>query len=343
MKISRKRGALARTLAGCVLLASPLVLAPHPARAEGQYVSTEGVPDGVEEMYRKGLRFLASTQKENGTFGSGGPYDTQPAVVGLSGLAFLAHGDDPNTGPYAKNIRQAVNFVLSQQKEDGYIGNSMYNHGFSTLFLAEAYGMVNDDRIGPALQKAVNLIADSQAKNAFGAWRYSPDSTDADTTVSGACFVALAAAANAGIRIPDKAYPSALKYYRLCMDRSGGVGYTAANGGNETLTAIGALCFTLAKDKKSPAYKKMIAFLEDAAGDNGNRGYADYTRYYKSQACFHGGTKMWDTFNEENIKELKASQAEAGGWEGPFGPTFSTAASLLSLALNYRFLPIYER
>ena len=217
---------MTRSGLSALTLALTFTLAPV-ATAEGLFVSDEGVPQEVEAMYRSGLRYLATAQKEDGTFGGGGNYDTDPAVAALASLAFLAHGVDPNTGPYAKNIRRALDFILTNQRGDGYIGNSMYTHGFTTLFLAEAYGMVNDDRIGPALQKAVRLIADSQANNPLGAWRYSPDSTDADTTVSGACFVALAAAANAGIKIPDTAYPKALKYYRLCMDSNGSVGYTS--------------------------------------------------------------------------------------------------------------------
>ena len=40
---------------------------------------------------------------------------------------------------------------------------------------------------------------------------------------------------------------------------------------------------------------------------------------------------------------LHATQTPDGNWEGPIGSTFATAGSLLSLALNYRYLPIYER
>ena len=55
-------------------------------------------------------------------------------------------------------VRRCVNYILSKQNRgSGYIGDSMYNHGFATLALAEAYGMVRDDRIGPALRKAVAL------------------------------------------------------------------------------------------------------------------------------------------------------------------------------------------
>ena len=34
---------------------------------------------------------------------------------------------------------------------------------------------------------------------------------------------------------------------------------------------------------------------------------------------------------------------ELGSFKGQFGPTVGTSMSLLALALNYRFLPIYER
>ena len=56
---------------------------------------------------------------------------------------------------------------------------------FATLALAELYGAVDDPRVGPALQRAVTLILEAQKRNQKGAWRYRPESNDADTTVSG--------------------------------------------------------------------------------------------------------------------------------------------------------------
>ncbi|MCD6050715.1 MAG: squalene-hopene cyclase-like protein, partial [Verrucomicrobia bacterium] len=68
-----------------------------------------------------------------------------------------------------------------------------------------------------------------------------------------------------------------------------------------------------------------------------------YYLYYASQAFFHASPAEWDVWNRRNIKTLAATQNEDGSWSGQFGNTFTTAASLLSLALNYRYLPIYER
>ena len=48
-------------------------------------------------------------------------------------------------------------------------------------------------------------------------WRYSPDSKDADTTVTGAQMVALFAR-NAGIEVPDQAISKGKKFLLECQD-----------------------------------------------------------------------------------------------------------------------------
>ena len=91
------------------------------------------------------------------------PNNGPAAIAGLAVVSLLAHGDDPNFGPYTAPIHRGLDYLLKHQdQKTGYIGPSMYNHGFATLALAESYGAVNDARLGPALQKAVRLILTSQ-------------------------------------------------------------------------------------------------------------------------------------------------------------------------------------
>jgi hypothetical protein len=294
----------------------------------------------LDRTYVKGLQYLAKAQNPEGRWVEP-PYGSDPGVVGLAVIAMLAHGDDPNTGPYAEAVKRGIDFILKQMSQDtGYIGRSMYNHGFATLALAESYGQVLDMRIGPALEKAVRLILSSQAKNPLGAWRYSPESSDADTTVSGAQMVALFAARNAGIAVPEEAIQKGLRFFMRCQTPEGGFGYTAATAPNGARTAIGCLALSLAKEKQSAAFKQAFAFLQKAPGESS---YQQYYLYYASQAYFHASPQLWNEWNKKNVKQLTAAQNEDGSWDGQFGPTFSTAASLLSLALNYRYLPIYER
>lgn len=297
-------------------------------------------PGEVDRIYVQGLQYLARTQTAEGSWPDS-TYGKEPAVVGLAVVSMLAHGDDPNTGPYAQAVKRGLEYILKNaNQKTGYIGRSMYNHGFATLALAEAYGAVDNPQLGPALQQAVRLILSSQANNPFGAWRYSPESTDADTTVTGAQVVALFAARNAGIAVPEDAIQKALKFFASCQTPQGGYGYTSAGSPNAARTAIGVLVLALAKEKDSPAFKKAFEFLQKAPAETG---YYQYFLYYGSQAFFHASPQAWQAWNRKNIRALAQTQSADGSWEGQFGQTFSTAASLLSLALNYRYLPIYER
>ena len=313
--------------------------APCPSAQQLFIEKSDASPAAIDPMYVKGLQYLVKNQAAEG--GWPDVYGRQPGVIGLCVVSMLAHGDDPNVGPYATAIKRGLGAIVTlQSKETGYIGNSMYNHGFATLALAEAYGAVDDARIGPALQRAINLIVASQARNPSGGWRYSPDSTDADTTVSGAQMVAMFAARNAGLAVPEEAIQKGLNYFKSCKTPEGGYGYTGTSGPNAARCAIGVLVFALAKQKDSAEFKSAWQYLQQAGGESH---YQQYYLYYGAQAYFHAAPDAWRKWNTANIRSLAGTQNKDGSWEGSFGNSFGTAASLLSLALNYRFLPIYER
>jgi hypothetical protein len=317
------------------LAALPLAAQDLPRRPE------DPVPAQVDTMYERGLAYLAKTQNQSGSWDDsmGG----EPGVVGLAVVAFLAHGEDPNHGPYAQHIAKGLDYLLSQQNAgNGYIGNSMYNHGFATLALAEAYGTVDNPKLAPALKKAVDLILSAQKRNRSEAWRYTPDSSDADTTVSGCQIVALFAARNAGLPVPDEALKKGLAYLARCRGGDGGYGYTSAGGPKPTLTAIGVLCLALAKQKDGKGFQASVDYLGKQLSYR-DRHYPYYFEYYMSQALFHADPEIWNDWNSRNIRYLSTLQARDGSWPGNKGESFNTASALLSLALNYRFLPIYEK
>lgn len=320
-----------------------LCLSFNTVWAQSIFTKTVGDPVSpeIERMYKKGLDYLHKNQQPNGTWGSD-YYSREPGVVGLAILALLAHGEDPNYGVYAKTIKKSIDYVLKQQnKSTGMIGSSMYNHGFATLALAEVYGAVNDPAIGPALERAVKLLLSSQARNPFSSWRYSPSGRDADTTAAGACMVALFAAKNAGIGIPKSALNKGMDYYKRCQSSDGGFGYTSPGGSNSPRTAIGTLVYALGKRKKSTVWRRALTYLKNKGYDADH--YYFYYVYYMPQALFQSDVDQWKKWNKINIKALAARQSPSGAWSGSHGIVFSTATSLLSLALNYRFLPIYER
>jgi hypothetical protein len=66
----------------------------------------------------------------------------------------------------------------------------------------------------------------------------------------------------------------------------------------------------------------------------------EYFRYYMAQALFQGDYEAWQKWNGALVRELQTAQHEDGSFSGG---AYGTGMSLLALALNYRFLPIYER
>ncbi|MBN1670699.1 MAG: terpene cyclase/mutase family protein [Kiritimatiellae bacterium] len=327
------------TLSVVLLLASGAVQAVRAQRLFSR--ESDSVSPEIEKMYERGLAWLVKNQQNDGQWT--GSHGADPGVVGLGVLAMLAHGEDPDYGLYSGPIRKGLDYILkSADANTGYIGSSMYNHGFATLALAEAYGMTQDQRLGKALEKAVGLILAAQTENPTGAWRYSPTSRDADTTVSGAVLVGLFAARNAGVGVPDAAVDRALDFYRRCQGGDGGFGYTGAGGSNMARTAIGTLVLALGRQTDSAEFKAALRYLRQRLFLM-EANYPYYYLYYASQALFQGSTEAWEEWNAFNVRSLQTMQNPDGSWAGPHGAVFSTAAALLSLAVNYRFLPIYER
>ncbi len=329
-------------------------IAAAPVAAQPPVAKTgEVVPRDVREMYDRGLQFLAASQSEKGDWPGG--VESGPGGTGIALMAFLASGEDPNFGLYSNNVRRALRSIITEQNAStGILGNSMYHHGFATLALAEAYGAVDERSlwttgkaprsIGQALELAVRAAVTSQKKNSFHAWRYSPDSTDADTSVSGAVTVGLLAARNAGIEVPDEAVDQAVTYYTKMTSAGGEVGYAGigAFGDSTARTSIATLVYALARRKDLREFKSTLGNLTGNL-EQMSPGYVEYARYYQAQALFQGDLAAWEKWNKLLVRQLKQSQNPDGSIRGQFGVTFSTSMSLLALALNYKFLPIYER
>jgi hypothetical protein len=136
------------------LLYVTVALCAGIASAQQLYTGSAGIVAAeVDKMYVHGLQYLARTQAAEGNWPDA-PYAAEPAVTSLAVISLLAHGDDPNFGPYSTTIRRGLDYVLKHSDPTtGYIGPTMYNHGFSTLALAESYGAVDDPRLGPALER----------------------------------------------------------------------------------------------------------------------------------------------------------------------------------------------
>jgi hypothetical protein len=308
------------------------------------------IPPEVETVYERGLAWLATAQSDEGSWKGG---NEGAGVDGICLMAFLAGGDDPNYGRYAATVRRAIRSIIRRQDATtGYLPDSMYHHGFALLALCEAYGAVDElllwegekpvRSIAQTLELAIGCAATSQKKNRWGGWRYSPDATDADTSVTGAVLMGLLAARNAGLAVPDETVDAALEYMRRSTGKDGSVAYSGGfggMGGSMNLTAISALVGAISKTKETEQYKASLQRIVENL-EQRESSYPEYNRYYMAQALFQGDYAAWLKWNGAKVRELREMQRE----DGSIGPgAYGTGMSLLALALNYRFLPIYER
>lgn len=353
-----------------------LALAPPAADAvgaEGPLVKYgDPVPRDVRDIYDAGLRHLLKKQDASGAWKS--PHGT-PAPTAMALMVLLASGEDPNFGPYRGPIRQAIRALLNEQDANvGYLGGeggrpSMYHHGFAMLGLAEAYGVV-DDRglwtepgvragkgqgrsIGKALELAVRAAVTANKKNPTGGWHYGPEMQSADTSVSGAVLMGLLAARNSGIEVPDETIDRAIRYYVGMTGGNGNVGYSGGPGsGTEATTSIGVLVFSIARRQSLSQYKQAARYLESASAGGpavGNRmmgvrgNGSSYEHYYRAQALFQCNVQAWEKWNAGFVKTLKATQAKDGSFSMSYGAEVDTPLTLLALAVNFKFLPVYER
>src|SRR5947209_18428807 len=178
---SRRRFLLAAATSGLAALTQPRAPAADPDALPDGAAAKDMITPDAQRAIDQGLAYLARAQAEDGSWGDRPQYAGNVAVVGLGGLAFMAGGHQPGRGPYGRAVTKALQFVLSKEQPtpSGFLYNRagsshgpMYGHGFATMFLAEAHGMVADRdlrrRVRETLGRAVKVILDSQNKE--GGW-----------------------------------------------------------------------------------------------------------------------------------------------------------------------------
>ena len=350
---------LSRVALRCGLAAGLLACA-----AQAQMVSDVLAPyaDRVESAINRGLAYLASIQSPEGYFD--GAYGRAPAVVAFAGMAFLAQGHTPGRGPYGENLNRCIDYILSQQRDNGYLvaregaDRGMYSHNSAALFLCEVSGMVDaarQARLDAAISKALKLTLAAQniAKPAghAGGWRYDPGSGDSDMSLTGWGLMALRSARLNGARIPDDNIERAIKYVLGMQSGTGSFGYQGP-ADNINLTGAGVLCLELCGYHGTEQMQRAADFIAKNFPGIAGSSFESYALYYNSQAAFQIGGTLWQEFAGWMYQRYLPLQQPDGAWrERPGtwmsgqdqGTAYPTAMRILAFAVPYRQLPIYAR
>ncbi|HEY2586376.1 MAG TPA: prenyltransferase/squalene oxidase repeat-containing protein [Tepidisphaeraceae bacterium] len=317
------------------------------------------IPPRLDGAVAHGLAFLAKQQNPDGSFEGGTP---KVATTGLCVLAYLGAGHAPDLGKYGLVVHNAIEFLLARQAQDGYFGagdRGMYTHGIATLALAETCGVETSAarrvRIRAALEKAVTVILNAQnapkSNPGFqGGWRYERNSADSDLSLCGWNALALRAAQDVGIEVPQESRQRAVEFVLRCYNANAkGFAYQPGGDAQPGDTAIGILCLYLlgASDGNVARLDAAAQFLQNHPIDE-NIAYPYYATYYVTQAAFQRDADAWPRVGRPGLERLIRTQEKDGSWppsksgQEP-GHVYPTAMAVQALTVPYRLLPVYQR
>lgn len=346
-----------RTTTVCTAVALFVASAPN-ARLSAAPKVTE-LQRQVDRSIVAGLRYISRNQQPSGAWGSG-RHGESTAVTSLAIMAFMSAGHVPGEGPYGDQIQRAIRWVISQQRANGMIVSEnvhgpMYSHGISTLMLCEVIGMV-DSNLGKecrrSMESAVRLILAAQETNKKsvrhkGGWRYQTTSGDSDLSVTGWQLLALRAAKNVGCDVPADNIDAAISYVKNCAGPSG-FGYQDGFSASTTRTGTGIVALEVCGEHHAPESLNGARRILQR-GLHAGETWFYYGAYYCCVGMFKIGGEQWDKAKPQLFDTILRLQGRDGGWqpgrggEGGAGPVYSTSMSILGLAVEYRYLPIYQR
>ena len=330
-------------------------------------VTAQETDPRVNEAFKRAGQFLMSCQ-ESGTGAIHNRLRNEVAMTSLAILAYAAMGHQPaDPTPEGRSMRRALDYVLRPENQDstGYFGKSdgsrMYGHGITTLMLAEMLGMgadeAQDKLIRDRCRKAIDLILRSQrvekSETNRGGWRYTPDASDSDMSITCWQTLALRAARNAGMDVPKESIDLAVRYIKGLYEsgdrRKGTAGFGYSSRGTEiSTTAEGLLALQICGDYDSEEVKSTGDRLLKAGLRAGDRWFY-YTAYYYAQGMYQRGEKHAVEARKQIADLLLPLQSREGWWDGiggeerQGGKVYATTLAVLALSVKNHFLPIYQR
>ena len=328
----------------------------HRGKPSLEVIKQLGGSDATEKAIIAAIEWLSKVQEKDGRWDTRKYQAETDYDVGGTALALLcyygwgARHDQP--GKYQENVKAALQWLMSQQREDGSLARRgmMYSHAIGSIALCEAYGITKDEKIKSAALAAIKYTINAQHQQR-GGWRYSPGQ-DSDTSVTGWQVMALHSARMAGIELPEKPFDLARKW----LDFAGGgehgglYGYQNPTDISRAMVATGMFCRQL--DLVPPSNPKMIESAELMKRYPIRDNNPDlYYIYYGTLALYQHQGSIWQEWNNKLKRILPEIQVKTGNLAGSWnlsrsntkggGRIASTTLAILSLEVYYRILPMY--
>lgn len=318
-------------------------------RGKKRAVLKGGGSKETERAVEAALDWLKRHQLEDGSWDSGNTDNVRRmrggvgSLTGLAILAFLASGHTPKVGRYHETVKAGIDWIISQQRNDGRWGDSgmqIYDTAICALALSECYGMYADKKIKRAASKAVYYL--QHLKRKYVHYDVTNGGVAKSTSVAGWIVMALKSAKVAGLKVHKKSFKAYKKRIDDVTERELGersiVNYctlrndenpVVINRMNYTMTAVGMLCNLYLGVYRSelsrqaeilmmrlPSWQKhrSIGFKRPGLGSLVNFDF--YHCYYATLSLFQYGGKSWREWNEKMKEALLPNQNKGGPLDG---------------------------
>ena len=243
-------------------------------------------------------------------------------------------------------------FLLETVQTDGIFapgatGSTCMGMGLRRLRWRKFMVRRSRKRSWPKLEKLVKLIVSSQ--NAEGGWRYRPTSTDADMSATVLQVVALRAARNAGLEVPEVTIKKAVQYVRSCRNgKNGGFAYQPRGSPGFARTAAAIYSLQVCGEYDDLGVKTGSEYLfEQVARDE--KEWFTYGSFIRPALYMIGGA-TWEQWYRE-VKKVLLEHVQRDGelvhWEPVLdsgqtkglGSVYCTAVYTTILAIPYNYIP----
>lgn len=311
--------------------------------------TTVPISADLSKSLDKGLKFLASSQQDDGSWN--GSHGRNVGETSLCLMAFMSMGNLPGEGEYGHVVGKGVNWVVKNAKPNGLIQYSnqekqaavMYGHALATLMLSEAWGQSRNPKIGKVLRNAVKLILEVQGKK--GGWGYKSVPEDGDTSVMVMQIIALKSAQDAGIYVPEKTIKKALSLIKTRFNEGQKMyGYSSTKisknhyGSSAAGTCIMFICGEKDKKYTEDAVSSLLKIMRNDPKKQ-KVGHIPYFLYYASVASYNQGGDAYREWAKLLEKYLIREQRSKGEW----GSYYQTAFCILGASLPYQYIPVYQK
>jgi hypothetical protein len=298
-------------------------------------------PIELDASVSRGLTFLAHQQQGDGSFVGFDDPGPRSAPTAVALLAFLGCGHMPAAGQYDLVVHNALDFLLRQAPDDGYLGRAdgsgMEGQAVITIALAESYGVENDawqrKQLGPTLQNALQAILAMQDKSPGakgGGWNADGQGPGKLVTTAWA-VLALRSLEDAGMKPPKEALRRASEFARSCLVPHQGFS-DSPQPPTTASTAAGAMILLLAETGAShDAILRSLVDLQVPASSKDLFRTEFMLAYCRLCMRTSAERQVWES--------LQHQQAEDGSW----GTVAPSAIAVLTLSMRYRFLPLFDQ